>query len=149
MSETEATGSVMKVRLLLPFIRSLWEKARTATVPNSEIRLNRFLIKLGRALSATRKRRELPDWKHMNQTLLLVAQGWCESTTIDNRCWPVLCLLTAPSLAKFLSFCTPPRWKGERDPRTLERAIARLGLVRIAKGRISHVEKNGPDIILS
>jgi len=172
LSEAEAAGSAMKVRGLLPFIRSLWEKDKTVIVktatarwrptpanwaaglerrviPNpdmSEPRLNRFLIKLGRALAATEKRRDLPDWMHMDQTIRFIVHGWCESITVDGEHWPQLCFLTTPALAKFLTLCTPQRWKNERDPRTLERAITRLGLVRIPKGRIKHVEKKSGQI---
>jgi hypothetical protein len=155
------------VTALLPFIRSLWEKDKTVIVktatnrwrpsaadwaaglerriipnPNlSEDRLNRFLIKLGRALSATEKRRELPDWMHMDQTMRFIVHGWCESIIVDGERWPQLCFLTTPALAKFLTLCTPQRWRTERDPRTLERAVARLGLLRMPQGRIKHVEK--------
>ena len=167
LSEAEATGSAMKVTGLLPFIRGLWEKdktilVKTATtcwkptptdwaaglerrlIPNpdmSEKRLNRFLIKLGRALADNEKRRELPDWTHMDQTMRFIVHGWCESIIVDGEHWPQLCFLTTPALAKFLTLCNPQRWKEGQDPRTLERAIVRLGLVRIPKGRIKHVEK--------
>jgi len=167
LSEAEAAGSAMKVRGLLPFIRSLWEAEKTVIVktagsnsqstsadwasglerkiiPNphkSEARLNRFLIKLGRALAATEKRRTLPDWGHMDQTIRFVVEGWCESIIVDGERWPHLCLLTTPALARFLTLCAPRRWGRERDPRTLERAITRLGLIRIPKGRIQRVEK--------
>lgn len=174
LSEAEATGSAMKVRALLPFIRSLWEKDKTIfvkkakspwqptatdrasglerrVVPNpemSETRLNRFLIKLGRALAATDKRRELPDWNHMDQTLRFIIHGWCESIVVDGESWPILCFLTTPALAKFLALCTPRRWQSSRDPRTLERAIARHGLIRIQKGRIQNIEKKGNNLYL-
>jgi hypothetical protein len=167
LSEAEATGSAMKVGGLLPFIRSLWEKdkkviVKTAAarwqptpmdwaaglerrvIPNqdmSEDRLNSFLIKLGRALADTKKRRELPDWTDMDQTIRFIVHGWCENIIVDGENWPPLCFLTTPALAKFLTLCNPQRWKARHDPRTLERAIIRLGLVRIPNGRIKHVEK--------
>jgi len=175
LSEAEACGSAMKVRGLLPFIRGLWEKDRTVLVrsttsgsrppasgwpagfeqkviPNpyrSESRLNRFLIKLGRALAATEKRRELPDWTHMNQTIRFVVHGWCESIIVDDRRWPMLCFFTTPALAKFLTLCTPPRWKPDQDPRSLERTITRLGLIRFPTSRIRHVEKRGTQIFFT
>jgi hypothetical protein len=175
LSEAEATGSAMKVTALLPFIRGLWEAEKTVLVrtaasrwqpkpedwaaglerrviPNpdrSEPRLNRFLIKLGRALAATRKRRELPDWQHMNQTIRLVVHGWCESIIVDDRRWPTLCFFAAPALAQFLALCTPPRWKPHQDPRSLERAITRLGLIRFPTSRIRHVEKRGTQIFFT
>jgi hypothetical protein len=175
LSEAESTGSAMKVTGLLRFIRSLWESektvlVRTATsrwrptpadwaaglerrvIPNpdkSETRLNRFLIKLGRALTATEKRRELPDWMHMNQTIRFVVHGWCESIIVDGERWPQLCFLTTPALAKFLTLCTPQRWTNDRDPRSLERAITRLGLIRFPGRRIKHVEKKAGQIFLT
>jgi hypothetical protein len=175
LSEAEATGSAIKVRRLLPFIRSLWEKdktvlVRTATarrrptladwdaglerslIPNpdrSEPRLNRFLIKLGRALAATEKRRELPDWMHMNQTIRFVVHGWCESIIVDGERWPQLCFFTTPALVKFLTLCTPQRWTSDRDPRSLERAITRLGLIRFPRCRIKHVEKKAGQLLLT
>jgi len=175
LAEAEATGSAMKVRGLLPFIRSLWEKDKTVVlrtaasrgqptatdwatglerrvIPNpnrSEPRLNRFLIRLGRALAATEKRRQLPDWMHMNQTIRFVAHGWCESIIVEGERWPHLCFITTPALAKFLTLCTPQRWKAHQDPRTLERAITRLGLIRFPRCRIRHVEKKAGQLLLT
>jgi hypothetical protein len=94
----------MQVTALFQFLRGLWEKDKTILVktdspkvhpsaadwgpgyerrviPNpdrNEPRLNRFLIKLGRALAANEKRRKLPDWTHMDQTMRLIVDGWCE-----------------------------------------------------------------------
>ena len=175
ISEAEATGSAMKVTGLLPFIRSLWESDKTVLVktaksqwrptpadwaaglerrgiPNpdmSETRLNRFLIKLGRALAATEKRRELPDWMHMNQTIRFVVHGWCESMIVDGEPWPQLCFFTTPGLVKFLTLCTPQRWTNDRDPRSLERAITRLGLIRFPRCRIKQVEKKGGQVFFA
>jgi hypothetical protein len=175
LSEAEATGSAMQVTALLPFIRSLWEKDKTVLVktvksqwqptpadwaaglerrviPNpemSETRLNRFLIKLGRALAATEKRRELPDWMHMNQTIRFVVHGWCESMIVDGEPWPQLCFFTTPGLVKFLTLCTPQRWTNDRDPRSLERAITRLGLIRFPRCRIKQVEKKGGQVFFA
>ena len=175
LSEAEATGSAIKVTGLLPFIRSLWEKDKTMLVktarsrweptpgdwaaslerrviPNpdrSEVRLNRFLIKLGRALAATEKRRDLPDWTHMNQTIRFVVHGWCESIIVDGERWPMLCFFSTPALAKFLTLCTPQRWTSHRDPRSLERAITRLGLIRFPRDRIRHVEKKAGQILFT
>lgn len=172
LCDAEATGSAMKVRGLLPFIRNLWEEEKTVfvktakgrwrptpavssaglerkVIPNpqmSEARLNRFLIKLGRALSASEKRRKLPDWMHMDQTIRFIVHGWCESIIVDDEPWPQLCFLTTPALAKFLALCTPQRWKSEQDPRTLERAITRLGLIRISTGRIKLVARESGKI---
>jgi hypothetical protein len=155
LSEVEATGSAM-VRGLLPFIRRLWETDKTVIVktaaglenrviPNpdlSEARLNRFLIKLGRALADNKKRRELPDWLHgVDQTLRYIVHGWCESITVDGERWPPLCFFTTLALAEFLTLCNPPRWNKTQDPRTLERAIRRLGLVSLSRGRIRHVKE--------
>ncbi len=172
LSEAEATGSAMQVTGLFLFLRSLWEHDKTILVktnnpdvhpsaadwgpgyekrviPNpdrNEPRLNRFLIKLGRALAATDKRRALPDWTHMDQTTRFIVHGWCESIIVDDLRWPMLCLLSTPALAKFLSLCEPPRWKLHQNERTLERKIIRLGLIRIPKGRIRHVQKKGDRI---
>jgi hypothetical protein len=167
LSQVEATGSAMNVRGLLHFVKSLWEKEKTIAIgfadsksnltahnntteferrviPNperSEPRLNRFLIKLGRALAATSKRAQLPNWQHIDQTMRFIVHGWCENITVDDEPWPMLCFLTTPALAKFLSLCTPRRWSENQDPRTLERKIIRLGLLRPPKGRVRHVEK--------
>lgn len=167
LTEAEATGSAMKVGHLLPYIKSLWEADKTILVkkpgskavktladwegsferrviPNpdqSEERLNRFLIKLGRALADKSKRRDLPDWIHLNQTIRFVVEGWCQRIEVDGEPWPMLCLLSTPALAKFLTLCNPPRWQANQDPRTLERAIQRYGLVRIQSSKIRRVEK--------
>ena len=173
LSEAEATGSAMQVTALFSFLRGLWEKDKTILVktnssevhpsatdwgpgyerrviPNpdmSEKRLNRFLIKLGRALAATDKRRTLPDWTHMDQTTTFIAHGWCESIIVDDLRWPLLCFLSTPALAEFLTLCVPSRWQSNQDPRTLERRIARLGLMRIpTAARITKVEKKGESI---
>jgi hypothetical protein len=175
LSQAEATGSAIHVRGLLPFVRSLWEKEKTILVktgnselyptamdcgpgyerrviPNpsmSEKRLNRFLIKLGRALAMTTKRRKLPDWTHMDQTIRFIVHAWCENITVDDEPWPMLCLLSTPALAKFLSLCKAPRWSQHQDARTLERRILRLGLLRITTGRINHVKRTAAGIDLS
>lgn len=61
LSKVEAMGTVFAARGLLPFINGLWK----ADSPyQSENRLNRFLIKLGRALASKKKRTSLPDWLH-------------------------------------------------------------------------------------
>jgi len=155
LSEAETTGSAMKVTGLPLFLRSLWETDKTVIVktaggiehrviPNpdrSEARLNSFLIKLGQKLADTTKRCELPDWASMNQTLRFVVHGWCENITVDGEHWPQLCFLTTPALARFLSFCKPQRWNADQDPRTLERSILRLGLIRIPRHyRFNRVE---------
>jgi len=85
----------------------------------------------------------------MDQTMRLIVDGWCESINVDELQWPILCFLTTPALAKFLSLCAPPRWKAHQDERTLERKIMRLGLIRIPKGRIRHVHKKGDRIHFS
>ena len=156
LSEAEATGSAMKVTGLPGFLRSLWETDKTVIVkttegiehrviPNpdrSETRLNSFLIKLGQKLADTKRRRELPDWMHMDQTLRFIVHGWCENIIVDGEHWPQLCFLTTPALAKFLTFCNPQRWKANQDPRTLEKSILRLGLMRIPRHcRFNHFEK--------
>jgi hypothetical protein len=159
LSEAEATGSALKATGLPRFLRSLWETDKTLIVktaagferrviPNpdrSEARLNRFLIKLGQALARTKKRRALPDWLHgVDQTERFIVHGWCESITVDNERWPPLCFLTTPTLTRFLRMCKVTHCKlGGKDSRTIERAIQRLGLVRIPQGRIKHVEKRG------
>ena len=159
LSEAEATGSALKAMGLQMFLRSLWEDNKTIIVktpkgleerviPNpdkSEARLNRFLIRLGRALADKKRRRELPDWLHgVDQTERWIVQGWCESITMDGEPWPPLCLLTTPALGRFLRLCNVTYCKlGRKDARTIERAIQRLGLVRLSHARIKHVEKRG------
>ena len=142
VSEVEATGTVFGVRGLLPFLESLWA---TDSPYRSETRLNGFLIKLGRALAApTKKRRELPDWlQSVDQTERFIVEGWCESIFVDGERWPSLCCFTSRALVVFLSLCDVKHCKlaGTKDSRTLEKAIQRLGLVRIPRGRIKHVEK--------
>lgn len=155
LNGVEATGSAMKVRGLQLFLRSLWETDKTVIVktagglerrviPNpdrSETRLNCFLIKLGQKLADNTKRRELPDWASMNQTLRFIVHGWCENITVDAEHWPQLCFLTTPALAKFLTLCKPQRWNAEHDSRTLERSILRLGLIRVPRRyRFNRVE---------
>jgi hypothetical protein len=159
LSEVEATGSALKAIGLPTFLRSLWEDNKTIVVktpkgieeriiPNpskSEVRLNRFLIKLGRALASKKKRRELPDWLHgVDQTERWIVQGWCESIMMDNENWPPLCLLTTPALGQFLKLCNVTYCKlGRKDARTIERAVQRLGLVRLSHGRIKYVDRRG------
>lgn len=139
LSEVEATGTVFAVQGLMMFIHNLWEKDSPY---RSEARLNSFLIKLGRALADTTKRRELPDWSNgVQQHLRYIVHGWCEGITVDGERWPLLCCLSYPALAKFLTLCIPQRWKPTNDPRALERAVERLGLVPISKGKIKYVEK--------
>ena len=77
----------------------------------------------------------------MDQTIRFVVLGWCESIIVDDENRPQLCFFTTPALAKFLTLCTPQRWKPEQDPRTLERAITRVGLLKMPTGRIKRVEK--------
>ncbi len=159
LSEAEAFGSALKITGLPMFLRSLWEDNKTIIVktpkgieerivPNpskSEVRLNRFLIKLGRALASKKKRRELPDWLHgVDQTERWIVQGWCESMIVDDERWPPLCLLTTLALGRFLKLCNVTYCKlGRKDARTIERAVQRLGLVRLSHARIKHVEKRG------
>jgi hypothetical protein len=85
----------------------------------------------------------------MDQTMRFIVHGWCESIIVDDLRWPALCFLSTPALAKFLTLCEPPRWKEHQDPRTLERKIARLGLMRIPGGRIKKVVKKGGRIHFS
>jgi hypothetical protein len=159
LSEAEATGSALQATGLPMLLRSLWEDDKTIlvktpkglekrTIPNpekSEDRLNRFLIKLGRALSLKKKRRKLPDWQHgVDQTARWIVQGWCESMVMEGEAWPPLCMFTTPALGRFLKLCNVTYCKlGRKDARTIERAIQRLGLVRLAHARIKHVEKRG------
>lgn len=140
LAEVEATGTVCASSGLFDFIRRLWDPT---SPERSEARLNRFLIKLGRALAATRKRRDLPDWlQGVDQTEWFIAEGWCGNICVDGEDWPPLCCFTTPALVKFLRLCRVSHCKlAAKDPRTIERAIARLGLVRIPRGRIRHVEK--------
>lgn len=142
LSQVKATGTVFGVRGLLPFILSLWE----ADSPHrSEKRLNRFLVQLGRDLSSTKARQILPDWiRNVDQTERFIVEGWCDSIVVDGQRWPSLCCFTTPALVKFLRLCDVKHCKlGQKDSRAVERAIQRLGLVRIKKGRIKHVEKRG------
>jgi hypothetical protein len=140
LAEVEATGTVFASSGLFDFIRRLWDPASPG---RSEARLNRFLIKLGRALAATGKRRDLPDWlQGVDQTERFIAEGWCGNISVGGENWPPLCCFTTPALVKFLRLCRVSHCKlAAKDPRTIERAIARLGLVRIPRGRIRHVEK--------
>jgi hypothetical protein len=140
LSEVEATGTVFTARGLLPFMESLW----IAGSPyRSETRLNRFLIKLGRAFASTKKRKSLPDWlQNVDQTERFIVEGWCETIYVDGERWPSLCCFTTPALVKFQRLCNVKHCKlGTKDSRTIERAIQRLGLVRVPRGRIRHVEK--------
>jgi hypothetical protein len=125
--------------VLLPDKDGLWA---------SEARLNRFLKNLGRTLSSKKKRGTSlyePDWLHgVDQTLRFIVEGWCQNITVDEERWPMLCFLTTPALAKFLRLCNVKHCKlGRKDARTIEREIQRLGLVRIPRGRLKHVEKRG------
>ena len=140
LREVEATGTVFGVRGLLPFLQSLW----LADSPyRSEVRLNRFLIKIGRALASTKKRRILPDWSQsVDQTERFIVEGWCESIFVDGERWPSLCCFTTPALVRFLRLCNVRHCKlATKDSRTIEKAIQWLGLIRIPRGRIKHVEK--------
>jgi len=171
LSEVEAAGNVLVVRGLLPFLRSLWEsegyyrteiKRRWIKSFNSkkqtrykleiqklDVRLNRFLIRLGKALSSEKNRRQLPDWseRSVNQTLRYIVEGWSQRIVVDGEKWPPLCCLSTNALAEFLTLCKPRRWtiipgtQLPQNPRALERSIQRLGLVRIPKGRLKEVEK--------
>ncbi len=146
LSEAEASGTVFATHAL-PFIRSLWE---TDSPNRDEQRLNRFLIKLGQKLADKKNRRKLPDWSQnsVDQTLRYIVMGWCERINVDGEKWPPLCCLNTNALATFLMLCEPSRWrtiKGTRlpqNPRRLKRAIERLGLKSIPKGRIKEVRKN-------
>lgn len=125
--------------VLLPDENGLW---------SSEARLNRFLKRLGRALLSPKKRGvELynPDWEHgVDQTERSIVFGWCESIIVDEERWPPLCLFTTAALVRFLRLCNVKYCKlARKDARTLERAIQRLGLVRLPRSRIKHVERRG------
>ena len=123
--------------VLLPDKNGLWA---------SEERLNRFLKNLGRLLSDKKKLgKELhkPDWLHgVDQTIRFIAEGWCESLTVDGERWPMLCFFTTQALVKFLRLCNVKHCKlAWKDERTIEREIQRLGLVRLPRGRVKHVKK--------
>jgi hypothetical protein len=125
--------------VLLPDKDGLWA---------SEARLNRFLKNLGRILSSKKKRGTSlhePDWLHgVDQTVRFIVEGWCQNITVDEENWPILCFLTTSALVKFLRLCNVKHCKlGRKDARTIEREIQRLGLVRLPRGRIKHVEKKG------
>src|SRR5439155_13767669 len=109
----------------------------------AENRLNRFLIRLGRALASTGNRRQLPDWLHgVDQKERFVVEGWCERIIVDGEYWPPLCCFTSAALVKFLSLCKVTHAKlTPKNARTFERAILRLGLKRIPRRRIKRVEK--------
>ncbi len=132
--ETVYDETLQPDTVLLPAKDSLWA---------SEARLNSFLIKLGKALANKSKRGNplwVPDWpKNTDRTLTYVVQGWCESIFFNGEKWPPLCCLSTPALAKFIKLCKS--CGNINDPRTLEQAIRRLGLVSIPKGRIKEVEK--------
>ena len=139
LTEAEAAGTAM-IRGLLPFVVSLWE----ADSPHqSEARLNRFLINLGRKLASKKNHRKLPDWLNgVDQTERFIVLGWCENIIVDNEPWPMLCCLTSPALKKFLRLCNVTHCKlGGNSTRTIERSIQRLGLVRLPRSRIKYVEK--------
>jgi hypothetical protein len=125
--------------VLLPDHDGLWA---------SETRLNRFLKNLGRALSSKKKRGAdlyAPDWLHsVDQTERFIVQGWCESIIVEKERWPPLCFLTTSALVRFLRLCNVKFCKlARKDARTIERAIQRLGLIRIPRGRLKYVEKRG------
>jgi hypothetical protein len=138
-----STGSAFAVRGLLPYVRNLWE---TRSPYQSETRLNRFLIRLGRVL-ATKKKPKIdtyvPDWLHnVDQTERFIVEGWCKRIIVDGEKWPPLCCFTTSALVKFLKHCNVKHCKlGKKNSRTIEKAIQRLGLVRIPRGRVNNVEK--------
>jgi len=143
LMKVASTGSAFAVRGLLPYVVNLWE---AGSPYQSEARLNRFLIRLGRTL-ATRKKPKInpdaPDWlNNVDQTERFVVEGWCERIIVDDEYWPPLCCLTTKALAKFLRLCNVKHCKlGKENERSLERAIQRLGLVRIPRGRVNYVDK--------
>jgi hypothetical protein len=109
-------------------------------VKESESRLKRFLIRLGRALADKSKRRALPDWEHkVDRPMQLIAEGWCERISVDGKMWPPLCCLSTPAIKKLLSLSKVIGTT--REARTIEQAIRRLGLKRIPRGRIQDVEE--------
>lgn len=134
LSQVEAAGTVFAASGLLRYISGLW---RQDSPYRSESRLNRFLIKLGRALASRKKRTSLPDWMHnVDQTQRFIVEGWCERIIVDGERWPPLCFLTTPALVKFLRLCKVTHCKlATKDERTIERAVQRLGLVRVARTR--------------
>lgn len=143
LAEIEASGTVRGIRGLQQYLGRLWED-----LPTSERHLNRFLIRLGSAVANKKKRRALPDWlQGVNQTERFIVEGWTGNIVVDNEVWPPLCCFSTNALATFLTLVKRPLWrlqKGTRlpvNPRNLERALQRLGLVRIRKGRTRHVEK--------
>jgi len=142
LSQVEDTGKV-DIPHLWSFVGWLQKK-----LPASEARLKSFLVRLGRALEFTEKRGALPNWgDNTNRIARVMAWGWCSLTVVDGEVCPPLCCFTYPALAKFLTLHKHSLWplvKGTRlpaEPRTLERAIERLGLVPISKGKIKGVEK--------
>jgi hypothetical protein len=149
LSKAQAAGTA-NFRGLRLFMDTLW-----SNLPASESRLNRFLIRIGRALESKDARRpdwSKPDWLEVPKYEMLIVEGWCDRINGDGEHWPPLCCLTYGALAKFLTLCKVPPgqaqlWGKEMDtnlpknPRTLERAVQRLGLVPIPKGRIRNVEK--------
>jgi hypothetical protein len=143
LMKVASTGSAFAVRGLMPYVINLWE---AGSPYQSEERLNRFLIRLGRAL-ATKKRPKIdtyvPDWLHnVDQNERFIVEGWCKSIIVDDEKWPPLCCFTTSALVKFLQRCNVKHCKlGDKDARTIERAIQRLCLVRIPRGRVNHVEK--------
>ena len=143
LMKVASTGSAFVVRGLLPYVINLWE---AGSPYQSETRLNRFLIRLGRAL-ATKKKPKIdtyvPDWLHnIDQTERFIVEGWCKRIVVDGEKWPPLCCFTTSALVKFLRLCNVKHCKlGKKNSRTIEKAIQRLGLVRIPRGRVNHVEK--------
>ncbi len=174
LGKVEATGTG-NIRGLRQFVDNLWatlddsksnlsrwlvsnenDKAKNNArelVKESESRLNRFLIRLGKKLESKDKRRALPDWSAVDKIETLIAKGWCERISVNGELWPPLCCLTYGALAKFLTLCKRQPGEGQlwgtqkgtklpNNPRTLETAIRRLGLVSLPKGKIKDVEKS-------
>lgn len=152
LSEVKAKGTA-RGTFLLQILHNLSDRNSPDFDENG---LDRFLIKLGNALSKLgnalsdkSNRRELPDWENgVTPLKRYIAHGcWCYPITVDGERWPPLCVLSAPVLAKFLTLCKKPLWRKTKgtnepeNPRTLEQEIRRLGLKRIPKGRLMQVEK--------
>ena len=131
LSQVEATGKAT-ARGLLAFLNMIWK---------TEDRRDRFLIRLGRALADTSKRRRLPDWlKGVDQTERFIVEGWCASIIVDGEQWPPLCCLMHGTIHKFLKLCERPLAVTDSDM-SFRQKIRRLGLVGISNGKIKHVEK--------
>jgi len=142
LRQAENTGTVFQVPGLLHYITNLWQEGSPY---RSESKLNRFLIRLGKALASTQYRgtHTQLDWteSRLNQTEWFIVHGWCEHIIVDEEPWPILCRLSVTAIREFLCQCKRPLATGETDE-SLRKRIERLGLKSVpVKHRIRKVVK--------